>query len=446
VPVRRIAAAVSNPAQVVVIAFTLLVAFGTVLLALPFAFDGERPGDLLDSAFLATSAVTVTGLSTFDIERLSMFGELVVLVLIQVGGFGIMTIGSLLALLAARRLGLRQRMLAQTEIGVLDQAALRSLVSGIARITLLVEGSIALVVAVRLWWAFDFEPVAATYHGLFHAVSAFNNAGLALYDDNLIGFAGDPFIVLGLSVAFILGGLGFPVILQVIHRVRPQQWNLHTKVTVAGTGALVILGPLMVAAFEWSNPATLGPAGLGEKVLGAWFQGVSPRTAGFNVVDIGALEEPTLLGTTILMFIGGGPASTAGGIKVTTFAFLAFVLWSEVRGDEKVNVLHRQVPAAVIRQAVTVVVLAIGSVIAVTAVLLVSADLTLTPALFESVSAFATVGLSTGVTADLPDVSKLAVMLLMLTGRVGPTTLVAALAYRQRQQHFQYPVERPIIG
>lgn len=435
-----------NPAQLVVVAFVALIALGTLLLCLPWAFDPGRSGPVLDSLFLSTSAVTVTGLSTFDVTNLSLFGELVVLILIQIGGFGIMTIGSLLALFAARRMGLRQRMLAQAEIGVVDHREMRSLIGGIAVITLMVEAAVALVVAVRLWTYYDVELGAALYEGLFHSVAAFNNAGIALYRDNLIGFSGDPFIVLSLSGALILGGLGFPVIMQLVRKVRPRHWNLHTRLTIAGTGALVVTGPLLVGMFEWGNPATLGPMGLGEKLLSAWFQGVSPRTAGFNVVDVGAMEEPTLLVTTILMFIGAGPASTGGGIKVTTFALLGFVLWSEVRGDTDVNVLHRRVPATVIRQAVTVVILAIGSVMAVTTVLLVSADLTLTPALFESVSAFATVGLSTGITADLPDVSKIALILLMLAGRVGPTTLVTALAYRQRLQRFHYPQERPIIG
>jgi len=437
---------VRNPAQLVVVAFVALIALGTLLLCLPWAFDPGRSGPVLDSLFLSTSAVTVTGLSTFDVTNLSLFGELVVLILIQIGGFGIMTIGSLLALFAARRMGLRQRMLAQAEIGVVDHREMRSLIGGIAVITLMVEAAVALVVAVRLWTYYDVELGAALYEGLFHSVAAFNNAGIALYRDNLIGFSGDPFIVLSLSGALILGGLGFPVIMQLVRKVRPRHWNLHTRLTIAGTGALVVTGPLLVGMFEWGNPATLGPMGLGEKLLSAWFQGVSPRTAGFNVVDVGAMEEPTLLVTTILMFIGAGPASTGGGIKVTTFALLGFVLWSEVRGDTDVNVLHRRVPATVIRQAVTVVILAIGSVMAVTTVLLVSADLTLTPALFESVSAFATVGLSTGITADLPDVSKIALILLMLAGRVGPTTLVTALAYRQRLQRFHYPQERPIIG
>lgn len=267
---------------------------------------------------------------------------------------------------------------------------MRALVSSIARITLTVEGVLAVVLALRLWATYDVEPHAALYEGTFHAVSAFNNAGISLYGDSISRFLGDPVVMLGDSGAFVLGGLGFPVIMQLRRTLQPRHWTLHTRITLAGTAALVAIGPVVVAAFEWRNSATLAAARWHEKLLGAWFQGVTPRAAGFNVVDVGALEEPTTMATTILMFIGGGPASTAGGIKVTTFALLAFVLWSEVRGDSDVNVLHRRLPAAAIRQAVTVVILSIGS--------------------------------------------------------VGPTTLVTALAYRQRLQRFHYPEERPLIG
>jgi potassium uptake TrkH family protein len=446
VPLRRLTSAVNNPAQLVVMAFAAAIGLGTLLLWLPWSFEDDARVGLIDAVFLATSSVTVTGLSTVDLAALSLVGELIVLSLIQIGGFGIMTVGSLLALLAVRRFGLRQRILAQAEIGAVHPGEMRALVGSIARITLAVEGVLAVVLAVRLWLTYDVEPVAALYEGAFHAVSAFNNAGISLYGDSLSRFLDDPVIILAVSCAFILGGLGFPVIVQLRRTLRPSHWTLHTRITVIGTAALVVLGPVMVAAFEWGNARTLGGAPWSERLLGAWFQGVTPRTAGFNVVDVGAMEEPTLLGTSMLMFIGGGPASTAGGIKVTTFALLAFVLWSEVRGDADVNVLHRRLPAAAIRQAVTVVILAIGSVVAATLVLLASTDLMLTPALFEAVSAFATVGLSTGITGELPMVAKFALVLLMIAGRVGPTTLVTALAYRQRLQRFHYPEERPLIG
>lgn len=451
--VHRRPAAIRNPAQLVVLAYAVAMTVGATLLSLPWAYDTHRPPALIDSLFLATSAVTVTGLATFDVTDLSWFGEVVVMALMQIGGFGIMAGGSLLAVIALRRMGVRQRILAQAEIGAMSQAEMRTLVKRIALITLTVEAALAALLALRFWTAYDHSLWSGAYQGVFHSVSAFNNAGIALHSDNLMRYLRDPIVTLGMTVAIIIGGLGFPVITQLVRIPRRRggtvpyrRRDLHFRITVAGTVVLLVVGPLFIAMFEWSNPGTLGPLSIGDKLLGAWFQGVTPRTAGFNVVDVGAMEETSLLWTTILMFIGGGPASTAGGIKVTTFALLGYVLWSEVRGDSEVNVLHRRVPATAIRQAVTVVIMAIGSIMAVTVVLLVTADLSLMPALFESVSAFATVGLSTGITGDLSTVAKASLILLMLAGRVGPTTLVTALAYRQRLQRITYPVERPIIG
>jgi trk system potassium uptake protein len=437
---------IGNPAQVVVLAFCTAITLGAVLLSTTWSADGPGALGLLDAVFLSTSAVTVTGLTTIDIAQLSLFGEIVVLLLLQLGGFGIMTVGSLLALLAVKRMGLRQRVLAQAEIGAVHPGEMRELVKKIAYTTLIVEATLAVMLALRWWLAYDMALGEAFYRGGFHAVSAFNNAGISLYSDGLTPFIGDPVVILGISAAFIVGGLGFPVIKQILDSRDHRTWNLHTRITMSGTIVLLVLGPLMVGLFEWTNPETLGGLPLGDQLLGAWFQGVTPRTAGFHVVDMGAVAEPTSLGTTILMFIGGGPASTAGGIKVTTFALLGYVLWSEVRGDGDVNVLHRRVPAAAIRQAVTVIVLAIGSVVAATMIVLASTDLALSAALFETVSAFATVGLSTGITAELPTVAQVSLILLMIAGRVGPTTLVTALAYRQRLQRFHYPDERPLIG
>jgi potassium uptake TrkH family protein len=430
----------------VVIAFVAAIALGTGLLWLPLAADGPGHVGVSHALFTATSAVTVTGLGTVSIEEFSLFGELIILALIQIGGFGIMTIGAVLALLVSSRVGLRQRKLAQAEIGAVDLGELRRLILAIAKITIAFEGVVALVLWLRIWLIHDGSVGEAAYSGIFHSIAGFNNAGISLYPDNLTRYVADPFIVMTLTASFIAGGLGFPVMVQLLRRVRPRHWTLHTRITLAGTALLLVVGPAMVLAFEWTNPDTLGPLDLGGKLLAGWFQGTTPRTAGFNTVDIGAMNETTLLGVIALMFIGAGPASTSGGIKVTTFALLGFVLWSEVRGDAETNVLHRRIPASVIKQAIAVVIMAIGTIVLVTLVVMVLGDVTLTPALFEATSAFGTVGLSTGITAELPTLAHLALVLLMLAGRVGPTTLATALAFRQRSQAFRYPEERPIIG
>jgi Trk-type K+ transport system membrane component len=364
-----------------------------------------------------------------------------------------MTIGSVLALIASNRVGLRQRMLAQAEIGAVDIGDLRRLIGAIAKITVGVEGVLAAVLFVRFWQGgYETNVGHAAYSALFHSISAFNNAGISLYSDNLARFVTDPVVVLGVSMGFIIGGLGFPILVEFSRRFAERrsaarlQWSLHTKITLLVTAALLVFGPLIVMTFEWTNPATLGPLDTFDKVLAGWFQGVTPRTAGFNTVDIGGMNEPTLLVITTLMFVGAGPASTAGGIKVTTFAVLGFVLWSEVRGNTDMNVFRRRLPANLIRQALTVALLAIGLVVGATLVLMSVEDLTLTPALFEVTSAFGTVGLSTGITGSIGASGHLLLVLVMLTGRVGPVTFVTALALRERVPAYRYPEERPIIG
>ena len=258
---------------------------------------------------------------------------------------------------------------------------------------------------------------------------------------------GSDVVVIGVvSIAIILGGLGFPIMLELGRGRRPRRWSLHTRITLLATAVLLVVGPLAILVFEWSNPATIGGMDTGGKLLSGWFQGISPRTAGFNTVDIGAMEEPSLLLTTALMFIGAGPASTSGGIKITTFALLAWVLWSELRGNADVNVMGRRIPATAIRQAIAIVLMAIGVIVVTTMGLLVVSDVTAMDALFEATSAFGTAGLSTGITADLPVLGHLMLTALMLAGRVGPVTLATALVIGERQRVFRHAEERPILG
>lgn len=446
--IRRVLAAVRNPAQLVLLAFTVLILVGTVLLWLPVSVDGgvDHPG-FRHSLFWATSAVTVTGLGTVDVSTFSLFGELVLLALIQVGGFGIMTIGSILAIVSTRRVGLRQRMLAQAEIGAVDIGELRTLISSIAKITLVVESTIALILFVHLATVDDITIGRAAYSAVFHGISAFNNAGISLYSDSLTRFVHDPLVVFPITAAFVIGGLGFPVLVELrTRRLRPRTWSLHSRITVAATVVLLLVGPITVLVVEWTNSATLGPMDIWDKVQAAWFQGVTPRTAGFNTIDIAAQREPTLNIMTALMFIGAGPASTSGGIKVTTFAVLAFAMWSEVRGDRDVTVFHRRLPEQLIRQSITVAALAVATVFGTAVALTAMSPFHLTDTLFEATSAFGTVGLSTGITGALPAAGQYLLVLVMLAGRVGPVTFVVALAMRSRSRAYRYPEERPIIG
>lgn len=444
---RRLLGVALTPARLVVASFVAWITLGTLLLRLPFAIDDglEHPG-WVDALFWATSASTVTGLGTSPVESFSLFGELVLLALIQFGGFGIMTIGSVLALVAFRRIGIRQRLLAQTEIGAIEMGELRSLIGSIAKITLAVEAGVAAIVFVRLLTIGEMGAGRAAYWAVFHAISAFNNAGIALTSDSLNAFVGDPWVVFPISGAFVLGGLGFPVLVELRRRLPRRRMSLHARITIAGTLALLVVGPAMVLIVEWTNPATLGQMDVWDKLQAAWFQGVTPRTAGFSTVDIGALREPTLGAITVLMFVGAGPASTAGGIKVTTTAILFVATWSELRGHADVNVFQRRLPVSAVRLALTITVLSGGAVFATAVALTALSPFHLTDTLFESASAFGTVGLSTGITAGLPTAGHLVLVVMMLAGRVGPVTFVSALALRQRPRSYRYAEERPIIG
>jgi potassium uptake TrkH family protein len=446
--VDRVTSSVHNPARVVVGAFTSMILAGAGLLRLPHAIDNgvEHPG-FVHALFWSTSATTVTGLGSTDIAVFSVFGELVLLALVQLGGFGIMTIGSVLALVASRRLGLRQRMLATAEIGAVDLGELRTLLTSIAKITVIVEASTALVLFVRMSTDDSGQStLRSAYSAIFHAVTSFNNAGISLYSDNLMRYANDPFIAVTVSLSIIVGGIGFPIIIELRRRVRIRHWTLHTKITLLATAVLLVIGPAVVLAFEWRNPGTLGPMNPWQKMHAAWFQGVSPRTAGFNTVPIAELREPTLTIMSGLMFIGAGPASTAGGIKVTTFAVLGFAIWSEVRGDPDINMFGRRLPVQALRQAVTVALLSVGVVFGTALTLTAMSGFSFTDTLFEATSAFGTVGLSTGITPALSGFGHLLLIVVMLAGRVGPVTFVAALALRERSRAYRFAQERPIIG
>lgn len=437
-----------HPAQVVVVAFAAGVGVGAVLLALPLSRAGSGNASILEAVFTATSAVCVTGLTVVDTPTYwSGFGQAVILVLIQIGGFGIMTLASLLGLLVAHRLGLRTRLTAGAETKTLGLGDVRRVLIGVAAFSLAFETIAAVILTSRLATRYD-EPLGeAVYHGIFHAISAFNNAGFSLYSDNLVRFATDPVISITIAVAVIAGGLGFPVLFELRRELlTPKRWTLHTRIVIWMTLILLIGGTIAVTAFEWGNPKTLGPLSVPSKLLAGFFQAVQPRTAGFNSLDYAEMNETTWLVTDVLMFIGGGPAGTAGGIKVTTFAVLAFMIFAEVRGDPTVHVHNRRIPGVAQRQALSIALLGMFVVVAGTLALLAISDQDLDRVLFEAVSAFGTVGLTTGITAELPAAGQSVLIVLMFLGRVGTITLASALALRSRPILYRLPEERPIIG
>jgi trk system potassium uptake protein TrkH len=437
-----------HPAQAVVAGFAAAVLIGTLLLWLPPMTVEPGGTSFIDALFTATSAVCVTGLVVVDTAvHWSPLGHAVILVLIQLGGLGIMIFASLIGLVLARKLSVRARLNTAAEAKAVGYDDVRGLVRGIVLISFAIEGATWAFLFPRFLFGYDYSPTDAAWHALFHSVSSFNNAGFALYSNNMMDFVADPFICLPMSAAIILGGLGFPVIMQLRKEFRrPLHWTMNTKLVLWGTVVLLLGGWAYLTIVEWSNPDTFGPLDPAAKLLAGFYASVQTRTAGFNSVDVGLMHDESWLAMDVLMFIGGGPAGTAGGIKVTTFAVLFFILLTEFRGEGAVNIFGKRLSRAVHRQAITVVLVAVGAVMLATVVLMHLTGLAFDRVVFEAVSAFATVGLSTGITYDLPPAAEVVLVLLMFLGRIGPLTLGSAIALRERRILYELPKERPAIG
>jgi trk system potassium uptake protein len=429
------------------LAFLAMIALGTALLMLPAATSGPGGAPFMTALFTATSAVCVTGLVVVDTPTYwSTFGQVAIMGMFQAGGFGIMTGATLLALLVAGRLNLGTRLVAHAE----TRTGLGN-VTGVIKVavmaTLAVELATAAALTLRLRGGYGMDWGEAAWHGLFQAVSAFNNAGFSTWSDSLTRFAADPVFILPVTLAVLLGGLGFPV----MYELRRQgfafsRWSLHTKITVAGSGVLIVAGALGIGLYEWRNPDTLGALDMTGKLTSAMFHSVASRTAGFNTIDMGATTIETQAVNWALMFIGGGSASTAGGIRVTTFFLLGFAVWAEVSGNRDTVAFGRRVPEQSLRLAVTVVMMALTMLAVGTLALLSVTDFPLQDVLFEAISASFTVGLSTGITAQMPPAAQAILVALMFLGRVGLVTVVTALALRGHHRLYRYPEERPIVG
>lgn len=428
--------------------FLVGILLGALVLMLPVSRTGSGDEVVMPALFASTSAVTVTGLSTVDTaEFWTPFGQAVLLVLVQIGGFGIMTLATILGLLVGGRLGLRTRLVAQAEMRTVNLGEVRPLLRRVAVTMVSFELAIAVVLTIRYRLAYFDEFGTSVWHGVFHSVMAFNNAGFALTSDSLVGYLGDAWLILPMSVGVFAGAVGFPVMAELFQGWRtPSRWTIHTRLTVWGSAGLFLIGTVAFLALEWNNPGTIGPHGWWDKLVTGVEGGIMPRSGGFNSIDYSAARPETLGITDIMMFIGGGSASTAGGIKVTTFLLLAYVILAEVRGDPEVMIGRRSIGTHTLRQAVTIALLAVMLVATTTLLVLLMTDFTPESVLFECISAFATVGLSMGITADMPYDAQVVLMLLMFVGRVGTITAASALTLRQRVLRYRLPEERPIIG
>lgn len=439
-----------RPATAAAIGFLGLIAIGTVILSTPWAAATGRVA-FLDALFTATSASCLTGLITVDTATAwSPFGQGVIMVLIQLGGLGFMTMTCLLSIALGARLGLRRRLGAQAEGRGADLGDVRWIVRATLIFTMVVEAIIFIALALRFHYTYGYDWQRSAWEGLFHAVSSFNNAGFALYSDSVIGFATDALILLPLAFGVIVGGLGFPVLLETYRHFTSRQrirrrWSLTARFTWTGTAILIVAGTVLVAASEWQGLLAQfdGP----YRLLNAFFAGISPRTAGFNAIDYAHAHPQTLVATDFLMFIGGGSGGTAGGIKITTVAVLLAAIGAEIKGRRTATAHGRSINRRVVRQALSVTAAAVILVLGSTFLILgMAPQFTSDQILFETTSAFGTVGLSTGITAGLPRDAQFILIVLMFAGRVGPLALATTLAGRVTTRLYEYPEERPAIG
>lgn len=442
----------SSPARLAVLVFVGVAALFTLLLWMPWSSQDGRSTAFADAAFTAVSAVTVTGLTVVPTaEHWSFAGQIVILVAVQIGGLGTLTMTSILALAIGRKLGLRSKLITQNAMNVGRLGEVGSLLRTVALTSIVIEGGLAVVLTTG--FLVDGEPPhQALWHGIFYSISAFNNGGFTPHSDGLVPYFSDLthtwLILFPICLGVLIGSLGFPVIL-VLRQVgwlRFSRWNLNTKLTVVTTFALLLVGWVLWAALEWSSPATIGDEPIGQRIFHGFFASTMMRSGGFNIVEMSDLQPVTLLMTDALMFAGGAPASTGGGIKVTTLAVVVLAILAEARGDQSVLAFRRSIPDDVLRIAISVIAMGATIVLTGTGVLLAMTGQPLDRVLFEVVSAYATCGLSVGLSAELGPAGKAVLILVMFIGRIGTTTVATALALRSRRRLYQYPEERPIIG
>lgn len=432
-----------SPAQTIAIGFAAVILVGGVLLSLPIASETGRPTPFLTALFTANSAVCVTGLVVVDTaDHYSTFGELIILALIQIGGFGYMTSWALLALILGWRIGLKERI-------VLTQAHSLYQTGGVVRFTkrivlmaLTIEAVGALILTLR-WWV-DLPLGRAAYLALFHSVSAFNNAGFDLMGGfrSLQAYVADPVVNLTVGALIVLGGLGFSVLFDVLSR----RLTTHSKTVLLASGVLVAAGAGLFFLLEVANPRTLGGLPPGMRLLAAAFQGVVPRTAGFSTVNIGDVSQPALALLIMLMFVGASPGGTGGGIKTTTFIAPLAVILSTIRGTGEPTLFRRRLPVFVVYKAVTIALVSVAFVMTMTILLTRVEGVDFLRAFFETTSAFGTVGLSTGITPHLSPAGRVLVMLTMFAGRIGLLTLAFGLTRRVRPPRIRYPEDRIYVG
>lgn len=434
-----------TPPQILVFGFAAIIALGAVLLTLPGFTVPGKSADFLTALFTSTSAVCVTGLVVVDTgTHWTLAGQVLIMLLIQVGGLGFMTMAMIFFIMMGKRIGLKNRLIIKESLNQLNVAGVVGLVKMILLFTIATELLAAIILGI--WWSRELGPLKGAWYGLFHSVTAFNNAGFDLFGEfrSLTEYRGDPVVNLVTTSLIIIGGLGFSVVWDLWKNCNKKRLSVHTSLVITSTVVLLFIGTVFFGALEWNG--SLKGLPLQDKMLASYFQGVTPRTAGFNTVDLTVLQPTTLLMIIILMFIGASPGSTGGGIKTTTFSLLLLASRSVSAGREDIEVYSRRIPFQQVYKALTIFLLAIFWVILVVMVLTITEKADFLALLFETVSAMGTVGLTLGITPGLSEFGKILIMLTMFLGRIGPVTVAFALAQKGEVSKIRYPEEKIIVG
>ncbi len=434
-----------NPPRILALGFMTTILLGALLLNLPRAsVSGESIG-FIDALFTSASAVCVTGLVVVNTaDHWTVFGQAVILMLIQIGGLGIMTMATIFALVSGKKISLKERLVIKEQLNQESLSGLVKLVKYVIAMTLFIE----FVGAVVLSYVFipEFGLKQGIWNSLFHSVSAFCNAGFDITGNSFMDYNDSTIAIVAICFLVVLGGLGFSVIIDILRHRSWKRLSLHTRLVIIISFLLLAIGTLLILVLEWNNPGTLKDMTLGDKVRAALFAAVVPRTAGFNSIDVGAMMQATAFFTIILMFIGGSPGSTAGGIKTATFGVVIMATIAIIKGERDIEIYKKRIPQETVFKSLAIVTVGMGMIIGVSFLLTLTESWGFLDTMFEATSAFATVGLSRGLTPNLSNAGKLIIIGTMYAGRVGPLTMAFAFGYNRKHKRYRYSEGHITVG
>lgn len=426
-----------NPPRILALGFMLLIIIGALLLNLPIASQNGESIGFINALFTSASAVCVTGLVVVNTAtHWTLFGQTVIILLIQMGGLGIMTMATIVAMISGRKISLKERLVIKEQLNQETLSGLVKLTKYVIYLTLFIEGIGALFLSIK--FIPQFGLIKGIWFSVFHAVSAFCNAGFDIMGNSLMNYNNSVLVMLTVASLIVLGGIGFGVILDVVRNRKWRKLSLHSKLAISFTVFLIFFGTIIFYILESNNPLTMQEFTFKEKTLASLFASITPRTAGFNSIDVAGMNQSSTLLTIILMFIGGSPGSTAGGVKTVTMLVLIISTISIIKGERDVEVFKRRIPYETIFKSIAIIMIGIALVFFVTFLLTLTEDQEFLNILFETTSAFGTVGLSRGITPELSNAGKLILTLTMYSGRVGPLTLAFAVGYKEEHKRFRY--------